>query len=118
MNIDEAIQRFRTAAIQKGDFAQSAVEDHRLYGELATAWRELHNQGIAGRDAFKKLLADESQYVRGCVAAQLLSEGDRDAVPVLNGLARGQGTDGFNAQEKPKECRPKRLESPFRGNPT
>ncbi len=30
MNIDEAIQRFRTAAIQKGDFAQSAAEDRLL----------------------------------------------------------------------------------------
>ncbi len=76
MNIDEAIQRFRTAAIQKGDFAQPAAEDHRLHREMATAWRELHNQGIAGRDAFKKLLADESKYVRGWVAAQLLSEGE------------------------------------------
>jgi len=118
MNIDEAIQRFRTAAIQKGDFAQFAVEDHRLHREMATAWCELHNQGIAGRDAFKKLLADESRYVRGWVAAQLLSEGDRDAVPVLNELARGQGIDGFNAQMTLKEWRAKRLSSPFSGSAT
>jgi hypothetical protein len=112
MNIDEAIQRFRTAAIQKSDFAQFAAEDHRLHREMATAWCELHNQGIAGRDAFKKLLADKSRYVRGWVAAQLLSEGDRDAVPVLNELARGQGIDGFNAQMTLKEWRAKRLSLP------
>jgi hypothetical protein len=118
MNIDEAIQRFRTAAIQKGDFPQSVAEDHRLRRAMATAWCELHNQGIAGRDAFKKLLADESRYVRGWVAAQLLSEGDRDAVPVLNELARGQGIDGFNAQMTLKEWRAKRLSSPFSGSAT
>ena len=118
MNIDEAIQRFRTAALQKGEFVQSAADDRHLHREMATAWRELHNQGIAGRDAFKKLLADESRYVRGWVAAQLLSEGDRDAVPVLNELARGQGIDSFNAQMTLKEWRAKRLSSPFSGSAT
>jgi hypothetical protein len=101
MNINEAIQRFRTAAIQKRDFAQAAAEDHRLHRDMATAWRELHNQGIAGRDAFKKLLADESKYVRGWVAAQLLSEGDRDAVPVLIAWRLGAQPANMRASQYP-----------------
>jgi hypothetical protein len=52
------------------------------------------------------------------VAAQLLSEGDRDAVPVLNELVCGQGSDGFNAQMTLKEWRAKRLSSPFSGSAT
>jgi len=118
LNIDEAIQRFRTAALQKCEFVQSAADDHHLHREMATAWRELHNQGIAGHDAFKKLLADESGYVRGWVAAQLLSEGDNDAVPVLEELARGQGVSGFNAQMTLNEWRANRLSSPFSGSAT
>jgi hypothetical protein len=113
LKIEETIQRFREAVLKKGEFAPSAADDHRLHGEMATAWRELQSQGIAGRDAFKGLLTDESCDVRGWVAAQLLSEGDRDALSVLEELSRSQGADGFSARMTLKEWRAKRLSSPF-----
>ena len=113
MKIEETIQRFREAVLKKGQFAQSATDDHRLHCEMARAWRELQSQGIAGRNAFKGLLIDESCDVRGWVAAQLLSEGDRDALPVLEELSRSRGVDGFSARMTLKEWRAERLSSPF-----
>jgi hypothetical protein len=115
VNVEEAIERFRLAAIEKGDFAEAANADHRLHREMAMAWRELNDKGVSGRDAFKRLLGDKSVHVRAWVAAQLLSEGDRDAVAVLEELANGNGMGGFTARMTLKEWRANRLSSPFDG---
>jgi hypothetical protein len=113
LGIEDAIRQFRAAATQKGEFGESTADDHRSHLEMANAWRELHSQGDAGRDAFKRLLTDDSGWVRGWVAAQLLSVGDWDAVPVLEELARRDGLCGFSARTTLAQWRASRLSSPF-----
>src|SRR5262245_56757427 len=88
MRIDEAIEQFRRAAIEKGDFARPTSKN-ALHASMVAAWDTLEQRGTAGREAFAALLADESRHVRGWVASQLLALGDERGVPVLEADAKG-----------------------------
>jgi phage-related baseplate assembly protein len=113
MTIHEAIGEFRAAAIAKADFAAPASRDHALHKRMADAFEFLSAQGSDGHIAFIALLHDESSHVRGWVAAQLLSDGDETAVPVMEQLAAESGIRGFTAETTLKEFRAGRLRSPF-----
>jgi hypothetical protein len=98
MTIAEATAEFRAAASAKGDFRVDSAKDHALHAQMARAFHFLHVQGAEGRTAFAALLDDESPHVRSWVSAQLLSEGDARAVPVVEQLASESGLLGFTAQ--------------------
>ena len=74
VNLQEAIGRFRSAAIQKG--SEGSPEDHSLFEELSSSYREIISLGEPGAAAFRDLIRDESPEVRSWVAAQLLALGD------------------------------------------
>lgn len=113
MSVEKAIEEFRSAAIEKGDYAEVADRDHELHATMARAWIELESCGEAGRSAFKLLLANDSEYVRIWVASQLLADGDESGVPVLEELVAGGGALGFDAEIVLKEWRAGRLQPPF-----
>lgn len=113
MDVSELVERFRHAANEKGEVCLPMRRDHRPHQEMAAAWRDLQNSGQLGRDAFKALLRDGSSRVRAWVAAQLLSEGDVDAVPVLQQLAHEAGLRALSAKMTLSEWRSGRLRSPF-----
>jgi hypothetical protein len=94
----DTIAAFRSAAIAKGDIASPRSLDLALLQRLADAFHELDSAGPDGRAAFKQLLADRSPHVRRWTAAQLLSEGDPDALPVLQTLAQEHSPLGLIAQ--------------------
>ncbi len=98
MPIPDSIAAFRSAAIAKGDIASPRSLDLALFQRLSDAFHELEAAGPEGRAAFRHLLADRSPHVRRWVAAQLLAEGDPDALPVLQQLAREHSPLGFIAQ--------------------
>ena len=80
---------------------------------MAVAFRFLSEQGAEGRSAFSALLNDDSAHVRSWVSAQLLSEGDAQAIPIAEQLALAPGLLGFTAQVTLEEFRAGRLRSPF-----
>ena len=91
------IERFRAAAIAKGDFADGP-SDAVHYAEMSSAFRELVKRGDRGNLAFERLLEDDSVHVRLWAAAQLLFLGFSDARPVLERIAGGHGLTAMNAQ--------------------
>lgn len=109
----DAVARFRKAAIDKGDWASPAERDAKLHAEMRAAWIALYEAGREGQAAFKQMLHDPSSYVRSWVAAQLLSEGDRDAIEVLRLLAMEDGFRAVAAKTTLAEWRTGRLGSPF-----
>jgi len=117
MTILESISEFRAAAILKADFATPSPKDHALHKRMAVAFTCLASEGSPGLAAFKSMLFDESPHVRGWVAAQLLSQGDEDAVTVMEQLAAEPGIRGFKAVTTLKEFRVGRLRSPFTNDP-
>lgn len=112
MKTQDQVEKFRKAAIDKGDFAEPAA-DHARYGEMSEAFRALqHTQ--AGREAFESLLADPSLHVRTWVAAQLLySESNLAARSILEDIARGAGMLAMNARVTLAEYDAGRLGSPL-----
>ena len=112
MTIQEAVRSFREAAISKESFV-SAREDRRLYRLMTKAFLFLRVQGPPGREAFQRLLEDDSASVRCWVAAQLLSEGDQKAAPVLRELVHLPFPMGFDAEMTLEEYGKGRLKSPF-----
>lgn len=113
IEIDDALERFRTAAIEKGDLLTPARDDHRLHTRMKEAVQELDAAGDDGRRAFRHLLHDPSPDVRAWVAAELLSRGDTAALVIMEDLARAEGVAGFNATQVLREYRAGRLQSPF-----
>jgi hypothetical protein len=113
MEISEAVQQFRQAALRKGDCAVPASLDHALHSRMAEAWRELENHGEQGRRAFKALLADESPYVRSWVASQLLALGDESGIAVLRSDVAAGGVRGLDAEMVLEEWLAGRLSPPF-----
>jgi hypothetical protein len=113
MTIPEATADFRAAASAKGDFRADSAEDHALHQRMARAFHFLTGQGAEGRAAFAALLQDDSAHVRAWVSAQLLSEGDAEAVPVAEQLALEPGLLGFEARVTLDQFRAGRLRSPF-----
>jgi hypothetical protein len=109
--IDDLVRNFRLAALEKGD--EGGQDDDLLYQRLRTAFRQLRALGPAGAHAFRSLLKDPAPPVRGWVAAQLLGEGDLEALRVVEELAASAGIGGFNAQMVLKEHRAGRLKPPF-----
>jgi hypothetical protein len=115
MTIQEAKENFGKAAIAKGDFAD-ARRDNELHKEMAQAFIFLKSQGEIGRSTFKDLLHDKNNYVRVWVAAQLLSEGDLKALPVLREIEKSSGLLAFDAKMTIQEFEAERLQSPFKGS--
>ena len=113
MTIPEATTEFRSAASAKGDFHVDTTEDHTLHERMTAAFAFLASLGPEGRAAFVALLEDDSPHVRSWVSAQLLSEGEASAVPVVEQLALEPGLLGFRAQITLREFRAGRLRSPF-----
>jgi hypothetical protein len=111
--IAEVIERFRSAAIEKGDFAEPPHRDHELHARMSAALRELEKNGAAGEPAFRRLLDDTSPHVRFWVAAELLSRGDPDARRTLEKLATDAGILGLAASTALKEFHAGRFRSPF-----
>jgi hypothetical protein len=98
MTISSASEEFRAAAISKAAFAEPS-RDEELHRIMSSALSFLQSQSESGREAFHRLLADESAHVRIWVAAQLLVEGDERALPVLRELVAGFGLAGFRGRD-------------------
>lgn len=111
--IDASLKQFRDAAIAKGDFATPASLDHKLQASMVNAAALLLSSSSEGREAFSSLLQDDSPQVRGWAAAQLLSEGDLRALPVMERLSNDPGIGAFTAKVTLDEFRAGRLGSPF-----
>src|SRR5260370_9119572 len=107
-SIAEAIQRFRDAAIRKAQ-ALKAVDDHKDHRQMRVAYRYLEAQGTEGRTAFDQLLFDDCPEVASWVSAQLLSEGRREAIPVVRRHVRIGGLFGFSAGMVLREFKAGRL---------
>lgn len=116
MEIAKAREQFRSAAIEKGDFAEDAARDHALHESMREAWDALERRGSEGRAAFCSLLADESHHVRSWAAAQLLALGNAEAIPVLEAEAAESGLRGFSAKMVLQEWKAGRLKPPFRSS--
>lgn len=110
--VQDAADRFCRAAIGKGDIASSTARDHEFHRIMGDACRVLDEEGVPGKDAFRRLLTDESPHVRKWVAAELLARGERSARLVLEELADtssrrggvGIGLSGMSAPSKGIEC--------------
>ena len=113
MPIADAIAVFRSAAIAKGDIASPRSLDIAFLERLADAFAELDAIGPEGRSALKNLLQDRSPHVRRWAAHQFLSEGDLDALPVLQELAAEQNSLGLTVENLLADHAAGRLKSPF-----
>ncbi len=113
MPIEDSIAAFRSAAIAKGDIASPRSLDIAFIEGLAAAFDELETAGPEGRAALKQLLKDRSPYVRRWAAHQLLSEGDLDALPVLQELAAEQNPLGLSVEKLLEDHAAGQLKSPF-----
>jgi hypothetical protein len=111
-SIEHALESFREAAMAK-PAAETTAEDHRLFRLLAEAARFLYAHGDEGREQFSTLVLDPSAEVRCWAAAQLLSEGRREAEVVLRELAGHGGLIGFEAEMTLQEYSSGSLASPF-----
>jgi hypothetical protein len=112
MQLEEAVSRFRAAAIAKAD-GVVGPEDAGLHKDLQESFLSLRGQGAAGRQAMHTLLSDQNPHVRGWIAAQLLSEGDLTALPVAKRDAHLPGLTGFSAAEVLRQHLAGELKSPF-----
>ena len=113
MPVSDAIAAFRSAAIAKGDIASPRSLDIAFLERLAAAFDELDAAGPEGRAALKHLLKDRSPYVRRWAAHQLLSEGDLDALPILQAIAVEQTPLGLTVENLLADHAAGRLTSPF-----
>jgi hypothetical protein len=112
MSIQDHVAKFRKAAIDKGDFAESKA-DHAFHTEMSEAFRALQLTK-AGGDAFEALLGDPSLHVRTWVAAQILySGGNVTARSILEGVARCGGILAMSARVTLAEYDAGRLGSPL-----
>ncbi len=109
--IDELVRDFRIAAMEKGE--EGGPLDGELYDRLRASFHQLRSLGTSGHGAFQALLRDPSPSVRAWVAAQLLAEGDLDALSVLRDLVQEKGVGGFNARMTIQEYEAGRLKPPF-----
>lgn len=117
MPVQDAIAAFRSAAIAKGDIASPRSLDIAFLERLTDAFAELDDAGPEGRAAFKNLLQDRSPYVRRWAAHQLLSEGDTNALPVLQQIAAEQTPLGLTVEKLLADHAADRLTSPFECDP-
>ncbi len=116
-SVADAIAAFRSAAIAKGDIASPRSLDIAFLERLGDAFHELDAIGPEGRSALKNLLQDRSPYVRRWAAHQLLSEGDADALPVLQQLAAEPTPLGLTVEKLLADHAADRLTSPFDREP-
>jgi hypothetical protein len=112
MTVPSLVDRFRSAAIAKGDFA-SRAHDAEFHKQMSDAYRLLVAEGDHGQAAFTELLSDSSPHVRSWVAAQLLFTGNVLARPVLETLAAQAGLVGLSARVVLREYDMGRLGSPL-----
>ena len=112
MTLSDLVDRFRGAAIAKGDFA-SGARDAKLHQQMSDAYRSLVAAGDSGQAALTELLSDPSQHVRSWAAAQLLFAGNASARPVLESLAAQPGLVGLSARVTLQEYDVGRLGSPL-----
>jgi hypothetical protein len=111
--VEDVVERFRAAAVEKGDFATPAARDHRLHDAIVAAGRELLRMGDDGASALRALLDDESQHVRSWAAVGFLVHDDAHAREVLEEISGHPGLSGFNAKMTLREYDAGRLRSPF-----
>jgi len=97
----EEIQRlifdFRSAAIEKGDFAKGK-RDAQLYEIMRNSFHRLKDFGEDGQEALENLLDDESAFVRTWIASALMIEGNKIVRNVLEEISKMSGITGFNAK--------------------
>jgi hypothetical protein len=113
-DFQELLTEFRIAAMEKGD--EGGPLDHMLYERMNSAYRKLRSLGEPARKAFVGLLEDPAPTVRGWVAAALLSQGDKRALPVLRALSNQESVAGFNALMTLREYEKGTLTGPFGGS--
>ena len=89
MTIPDLLTEFRIAAMEKGD--SGGPLDPQLFERMRDAYTKLQGLGEAGRTAFARLLNDPAPTVQAWVAAELLSQGDTRALPVLRELKKLAG---------------------------
>lgn len=111
-SVSAFIERFRAAAMAKGDFAEGP-SDAAHHAEMSSAFRELVRRGDRGNLALERLLDDDSTHVRLWAAAQLLFLGFSDARPVLERIAAGHGLTAMNAQVTLEQFDAGKLGSPL-----
>jgi hypothetical protein len=112
MDVSELIERFRTAAIAKGD-GTAGNSDAELYSRMRSAYGELVRRGDRGNLAFEALVADPSPHVRSWVATQLLFLGHSSVRPVLEELASQPNMLAFSVSIALQEYDAGRLKSPL-----
>ena len=104
---------FCEAAISKGDSGTSTEEDHELHASMGVTVNTLRKIGPSGMEAFKVLLSHDSNHVKMWVASEFLSDGDLEAKPILEELAKSPGLIGLNASIVLDEFEAGQLGSPF-----
>lgn len=98
---DELVEEFarhvaaQTDAIWKGD-ARTGNKHAKRY---IAAFKKLREHGERGRDALSLLLQHPRMDVRVRAAIYLLSERPKDASPVLEEAAKGEGMIPFEASQ-------------------
>ena len=107
------IDDFCNAAIAKEAPSIPTKEDHRLHKVMSVSYAAIMRFGDEGREAFISLLRHESDSVKSWVAAQLLTEKNKEAQNVLRALSKKSGSIGFNATMTLQEFANGRLGSPF-----
>jgi len=112
MTIQEAVDAFRRAAIQTGDFAEPANQDQPLE-DMSMAWQVLEKNGPDGREALTCLLFDECPHVCTWVATQLLALGDERGIPVLEANVEVGGLIGFECEVVLSEWKAGNLKPPL-----
>lgn len=111
MSVNELIQKFREAAIAKGDGA--SVLDAEYHSAMSSAMKELIKRGDRGNISFEKLALDESIYVRLWAASQLLYFGNLGMKQILEEIAKNHEIIGLTAELTLKEFEAGRLQSPL-----
>jgi hypothetical protein len=111
-SVPEAVKLFRDAALRKAQ-APNPAEDHKCHRHMKAAFQFLQAQGAKGRNAFDQMLYDDSPEIAQWVAAQLLSEGRSEAIPILCTHQRMGGLFAFEAEMVMREFQAGRLGSPF-----
>lgn len=106
------IERFRAAAMAKGDFADGP-NDAANYAEMSSTCRELVRRGDRGNLALESLLEDDSVHVRLCAGAQLLFLGFTGARAALERIAAGHGLPATSARMTLEQFDAGRLGSPL-----
>lgn len=93
------------AAYMRGDHKVT----NRNYDKLTVLVAKLRTCGEKGEAILRRLMKDESDAIAMCAATHSLPFAERDALDVLDSIARRGGVIGFSAETTVKEWKSGRL---------